>query len=82
MTKEYDAMIRLESEDKIPIKQASSLFEGSPSIRTLQNYVTRGLYVPTLGDHVFLEAYRGVGMSMITSKQAIIRFRARINGGE
>lgn len=82
MTKEFDAMTRLESEDKIPIKQAINFFEGSPSVRTVQNYVTRGLYVPSLGGHVFLEAYRGVGMSLITSKQAIQRFRARINGGE
>ena len=80
MSKEFDAMMRLESEDRIPLKKAKPLFEGEPSIRTLQRWILRGLYQPILADRVFLEGYRGQGRSWVTSRQACRRFVERMNG--
>lgn len=80
MSKEYDALMRLESEDRIPLKQAKPFFEGKPSVRTLQRWILHGLYQPILADRVFLEGYRGDGRSWITSRQAIRRFIERMNG--
>lgn len=74
-------MMRLATEEKLTLKQARKLFEGSPTSRTIRNYVVRGLYIPEAGVRVFLEGYRGPGMSWITSKQAVQRFCERMNGG-
>jgi hypothetical protein len=80
MADEFDARKRLAAEDRLPLRKAKSLFEGSPSLRTLRRYIQDGLYCPVLADRVRLEAYRSIGMSWITSKQAIERFYARIDG--
>lgn len=82
MTLELDAMRCMESEDRITLKQSRPLFEGRPSLRTLKRYVLVGLFCPYRGDRIRLEAYRGIGMSWITSRQAIQRFRERLNGAE
>jgi hypothetical protein len=81
MSKGFDAWQRLESEDRIPLKRAIPLFENEPSLRTLRRYVSHGLLCRYLNKKIFLEAYRASGTWM-TSRQAVRRFIARINGGE
>jgi hypothetical protein len=80
MTKEFDAMKRLEKEDLLPLKKARPLFPGSLSTRTLQRYATSGYHCPVLDAPIFLEAFRGPGRSWWTSRQAVYRFRSRLNG--
>ncbi len=80
MPREFDAMMRLDAEDKIPLKRARPLLDGSPSLRTIQRYVNYGYRCPLLDAPIYLEAFRGVGRSWWTSRQAVQRFRARLNG--
>lgn len=82
MTRELDALRRLNVEDKIPLKKAGPLIPGSPSLRSLQRYVSNGYYCPILDDKIYLEAFRGSGRHWWTSQQAICRFNNRINGDE
>ena len=82
MSRELDAMRRLEQEDKIPIKAACALIEGCPTERSVRRFFKEGRYVRETGATVFLEAYRGFGRRLITSKQAVRRFLERLNGGE
>lgn len=82
MAREFDALQRLETEDRIPLKQASSLFDDCPSARTLRRYVIVGRYCPILADRVYLEGFRSIGNTWITSVQAVKRFIARTNGGD
>lgn len=81
MSRELDAMKALESEDRILIKNARLLFDSKPSVSTLRRYVTRGIRNHDCKCQVFLEAYRE-GWTIITSVQAVQRFRERINGGK
>lgn len=80
MSREFDALMRLEREDLIPLKKARPLLTGTPSVRTLQRYVKEGYRCPILGQPIHLEAFRGVGRSWWTSRQAIRRFLARKAG--
>lgn len=82
MSKEFDAMKRLEREDEIPLKQAGPLIKGRPSLRSLYRYVLYGYRCPVADDLIFLEAYRGTGRSYWTSRQACERFNALLNGDD
>ena len=82
MSAEYDAMVRLSTEDKIPLKRAGSLIIGNPSFRTLQRYVHKGYRCPMTDRVITLEAFRSVGRCLWTSRQAVQRFCARINGAD
>lgn len=81
VSRELDAMKRLESEDQIPLKQAGPLFRWRPCRRALQNYPTKGRRVHLADERVYLEAYRSV-LGWITSKQAVERFIKKLNGGD
>lgn len=82
MSREFDALLKLAPESRLPLKKAQHLFHGSPALRTIQRYVSQGMYCISLRKRIFLEAYRGTGNSYITSVEAVRRFNARINGGE
>lgn len=81
MSREYDAMLRLEEEELMPIKRARTLFIGTPSVRTIQRYINFGVYSPVTLKRVYLEAFRGPGRSWWTSRQAVRRFVTQFVGG-
>lgn len=82
MSREFDALKRLEREDRIPLKKAGPLIVGSPSYRSLLRYVLYGYRCPDADELLFLEAFRGIGRSWWTSRQAAARFNALLNGEE
>lgn len=76
----YESMLKLKDEDHIQLCRCSHLFPKGTRSGTIRNYVAKGRVSKITGRRVYLEAYRSA--TWVTTKQAIQRFIAHMNGGD
>lgn len=81
MSRAFDSMLRLETEERISVKRARNLFKNHPSLNTVRNYITKGVISRVTLSRVYLDGYLE-GSSYITSEQAVRRFLSELNGEE